>query len=40
MGEFSQYGIAASKSLYIILRPLLVVAGFAMDNSMVYGSTF
>ena len=40
ISERSEYGVVFSKSLYIILRPLLVVAGFAMDNSMIYGSLF
>jgi hypothetical protein len=35
-----KYGIMLSKILYIALWPLLVIAGFAMDNSMVYGSIF
>lgn len=35
-----QYGVMVSKFLYIALWPSLVVAGFAMDNSMVYGNAF
>jgi hypothetical protein len=35
-----KYGVMLSKFFYIALWPLLVVAGFAMDNSMVYGGTF
>ncbi|GHV25391.1 hypothetical protein FACS1894176_03760 [Bacteroidia bacterium] len=34
------YAATFNKILYILIRPLLVVAGWAMDNGMIYGEFF
>jgi hypothetical protein len=38
--ERQKIGDSISKIMTIGVRPLLTVAGIAMDNSMVYGSSF
>jgi hypothetical protein len=40
MSVFYEYAHSISSLAYLILRPILIVAGFAMDNSMVYGEIF